>query len=195
MHLTTFVNILPKLRYFEGRNYIQIDYKSYSVLLLSRQSYERWGHLGFLERGVNLEKGGMTPLTNYGINWVWNAFFVRGSYSIWWSCDIKKAKLVASERKWWLCLIRFLKFSYTLWIFNAIVYFQYLNKFSFLTRMDLDITCKDCYLCFISAVLNFWSYVWFYLSQNWRGRPHSPLTPKVLLERNYELTGIKLACK
>ena len=24
LHLTTFVNILPKLRYFEGRNYIQI---------------------------------------------------------------------------------------------------------------------------------------------------------------------------
>ena len=26
LHLTTFVNILPKFRYFEGRNYIQIGY-------------------------------------------------------------------------------------------------------------------------------------------------------------------------
>ena len=32
LHLTTFVNNLPKLRYFEGRNYIQIGHKSYSVL-------------------------------------------------------------------------------------------------------------------------------------------------------------------
>ena len=31
LHFTTFVNILPKLRYFEGRNYIQIGYKSNSV--------------------------------------------------------------------------------------------------------------------------------------------------------------------
>ena len=29
LHFTTFVNILPKLRYFEGRNYIEIVYKSY----------------------------------------------------------------------------------------------------------------------------------------------------------------------
>ena len=29
LHFTTFVNILPKLRHFEGRNYIQIGYKSY----------------------------------------------------------------------------------------------------------------------------------------------------------------------
>ena len=74
MHFTTFVNILPKLRYFEGRNDIQIAYKSYSVLLFSRETYERWRHLGFLETGgilekgggVDLEKGGgMTPLTNY----------------------------------------------------------------------------------------------------------------------------------
>ena len=35
LHLTTFVNILLKLRYFEGRNDIQIGYKSYSVLLFS----------------------------------------------------------------------------------------------------------------------------------------------------------------
>ena len=35
LHLTTFVHILPKLKHFEGRNYIQIGYKSYSVLLLS----------------------------------------------------------------------------------------------------------------------------------------------------------------
>ena len=33
LHFTTFVNILPKLRYFEGRNDIQIGYISYSVLL------------------------------------------------------------------------------------------------------------------------------------------------------------------
>ena len=35
LHFTTFVHILPKLRYFEGRNYMQIDYKSYSVLFFS----------------------------------------------------------------------------------------------------------------------------------------------------------------
>ena len=51
MHFTTFVNILPKLRYFEGRNDTQIGYKSYSVLLFSRETYKRWGHLGFVERG------------------------------------------------------------------------------------------------------------------------------------------------
>ena len=71
MHFTTFVNIFPKLRYFEGRYNIQIGY---SVLLFSRQAYERWGHFGFLEREEILEKGGrfdlekgwvMTPLTNY----------------------------------------------------------------------------------------------------------------------------------
>ena len=45
---------------------IWIGYRSYSVLLFSRETYERWGHLGFLERGDILEKGGgMTPLTNY----------------------------------------------------------------------------------------------------------------------------------
>ena len=32
LHFTTFVNILPKLRYFEGRNDMQIGYISYSVL-------------------------------------------------------------------------------------------------------------------------------------------------------------------
>ena len=36
LHLTTFVNILPKLRYFESRNDIQIGYKSYSVLSFPR---------------------------------------------------------------------------------------------------------------------------------------------------------------
>ena len=51
LHFTTFVNILPKLRYFEGRNDIQIRCKSYSVLLFSWETNERWGHLGFLERG------------------------------------------------------------------------------------------------------------------------------------------------
>ena len=63
----------------------------------------------------------------------------------------------------------------------------------FLGKMEVDITFKDCYLCIISAVINFWSYVWFYLSQNWREMPHSPLARKRLLENNYELTGIK-AC-
>ena len=33
LHFTTSVNILPKLRYFEGKNDLQIGYKSYSVLL------------------------------------------------------------------------------------------------------------------------------------------------------------------
>ena len=74
LHFTTFVNIFPKLRYFEGRNVIQIGYKSYSVLLFSQETYERWGHLPFAESGrilekggggVDLEKGGMTPFTNY----------------------------------------------------------------------------------------------------------------------------------
>ena len=35
MQVTVSVSILPKLRYFVGRNYIQIGYKSYSVLLVS----------------------------------------------------------------------------------------------------------------------------------------------------------------
>ena len=72
LHFTTFVNIFPKLRYFEGRNVIQIGYKSYSVLLFSQETYERWGQLPFAERGrilekggVDLEKEGMIPFTNY----------------------------------------------------------------------------------------------------------------------------------
>ena len=73
LYFTTFVNILPRIRFFEGRNDIQIGYKSYSVLLFSGKTYERWKHLGFLERGgilkkggeVDLEKGGYDPLTNY----------------------------------------------------------------------------------------------------------------------------------
>ena len=36
LHFTTFVNILPKLRYFDGKSDIQIGYISYSVLLFSR---------------------------------------------------------------------------------------------------------------------------------------------------------------
>ena len=36
LHFTSFLNILPKSRYFEVRNYIQIGYKSYSVLLFSQ---------------------------------------------------------------------------------------------------------------------------------------------------------------
>ena len=56
LHFNTFVNILPKLRYFEGKNYTQIGYKSYSVLLFSQETYERWGDLRFLQRG-NLRKG------------------------------------------------------------------------------------------------------------------------------------------
>ena len=37
---------------------MQIGYKSYLVPLFSRETYERWGHLGFLERGAILENGG-----------------------------------------------------------------------------------------------------------------------------------------
>ena len=44
-------------RYFEGRNDIQIGYKTYSVLLFSWETYERWRHLGLLERGGNLWEG------------------------------------------------------------------------------------------------------------------------------------------
>ena len=62
---------------------------------------------------------------------------------------------MASERKWWLCLIRFLKLSHMLWTLNGIVYSQYAPKFDFLARMGLDITSKDCYLCIISAVMSF----------------------------------------
>ena len=36
LHFTTFVKIIQKLKYFEGRNYIQFGYKSYSVLLFNR---------------------------------------------------------------------------------------------------------------------------------------------------------------
>ena len=59
------MKILPKLSYFGGRNDIQIGYKSYSVLLFSRETNERWRNLGFLKREgilekweVDLEKGG-----------------------------------------------------------------------------------------------------------------------------------------
>ena len=35
LHLTTFVNILSRLRYFLCRNYVQIGLKSHSALLFS----------------------------------------------------------------------------------------------------------------------------------------------------------------
>ena len=53
-----------------------------------------------------------------------------------------KSKLVASERKWWLYLIRFLKLSHTLWILNGIVYSQYASICSFWQGWTLDMTCK-----------------------------------------------------
>ena len=56
MHFITFVKILPKLKYFEGRNYIQSGCDSYSVLCKVGESWiSRKG--GILEK-----KGGMTPL-------------------------------------------------------------------------------------------------------------------------------------
>ena len=79
LHFTPLVNILPKLRYIVGRIYIKVSQKIHSVLLLSQQTYKRWGHLGFLERGesenrvgwprkgVGVGVRGMTPLTNYDL--------------------------------------------------------------------------------------------------------------------------------
>ena len=56
MHFITFVKILPKLKYFEGRNYIQSGCDSYSELCKVGESWiSRKG--GILEK-----KGGMTPL-------------------------------------------------------------------------------------------------------------------------------------
>ena len=69
---------------------------------------------------------------------------------------------MASERKWWLCLIRFLKLSYALDIqWKSLS--QYAPNFFW-----KQWTCKNCYWCFASAVMNMWSYVWFYLSQNFK---------------------------
>ena len=48
-----------------------------------------------------------------------------------------KSKLVANERRWWLCLIRFLKLSHAFWISNGIVYSQYASKFVFFPRDGL----------------------------------------------------------
>ena len=36
LHFSTFVNIRPKLRSFEGRNYIQIGLKNHSVLIFPK---------------------------------------------------------------------------------------------------------------------------------------------------------------
>ena len=76
MHFTTFVNILPKLRYFEDRNYIQI-YKLVTRVIqffcfLDKPmkggdilDFSKGGNLR--KEGLDLERGGgcMTPLTNY----------------------------------------------------------------------------------------------------------------------------------
>ena len=59
MYITTLVNILSKLRYFHGRNDIQIGYKSYQYFCFPERPMK-----GDLERGEILEKEGMTPLTN-----------------------------------------------------------------------------------------------------------------------------------
>ena len=70
MHFTTFVNILPKLRYFEGRNDIQIGYKSYSVLSFPDRPMKGGKILDFYKGGRGggiLENGGYEPLINYGL--------------------------------------------------------------------------------------------------------------------------------
>ena len=59
LDFTTFVNILPKLRYFECKNGIQIGYKSYSVISFSQETYERWGTSWISGKGRNLRKGGV----------------------------------------------------------------------------------------------------------------------------------------
>ena len=64
LHFTTLINILPKLRYFVGRIYIQIG--SFSTFVFPIGLQKVW-HLGFLERGnirkgwVDLEKRGVWP--------------------------------------------------------------------------------------------------------------------------------------
>ena len=74
LHFTTFVNILPKLRYFEGRNDIQIGYKSYSVLSFPDRPMKGGNILDFYKGGgggdeplTNQGGGGYEPLTNYGL--------------------------------------------------------------------------------------------------------------------------------
>ena len=70
-YLTTFVNIFPKLRYFEGRNYIQwvkgvIQYFFFPNRAINGGDildFHKGGNLR--EGGVDLEKGGYDPLTNY----------------------------------------------------------------------------------------------------------------------------------
>ena len=64
LHFSTFLNILPKLRYFEGKNNIQIGYISYSVLCFPYGPMKGGDILDF-QKGGNLIKEGYTPLTNY----------------------------------------------------------------------------------------------------------------------------------
>ena len=55
---TTFLNILQKLIYSEGRNYIPIGYQSYSVLFSPDKPMKGGDILDFY-KGENLRKGGV----------------------------------------------------------------------------------------------------------------------------------------
>ena len=72
MHFTTFVNILPKLRYFEGRNYTNWLQELFSTFVFLIDLW-KVGTSWISRKGEILEKGGwsrkggsMTPPTNYG---------------------------------------------------------------------------------------------------------------------------------
>ena len=60
-HFTTFVNILPKLRYFEGRNYTNWLQELFSTFVFLIDLWKE-GTSWISRKGGILEKGGMTPL-------------------------------------------------------------------------------------------------------------------------------------
>ena len=65
MHLTTLVNILSKLRYFEGRNDMQIDLQElFRTFVFPRDLWKVGTSWISRKRGI-LEKVGHDPLTSY----------------------------------------------------------------------------------------------------------------------------------
>ena len=62
MHFTTFVNILPKLRYFEGRYDIQIGYKNNQYFCFPDRPMKGGDILDIPRKeGGILKKGGYDP--------------------------------------------------------------------------------------------------------------------------------------
>ena len=104
-----------------------------------------------------------------------------------------KGKLVASEHKWWLCLIRFLKLLYTLWKVNGNVCFQYTPNF-FGNDGTRRILPKLLFVFYISSNEYLKLSMVLFIPKSKRNASF-PTCSKSASGKKNELTGIKIAYK